>query len=163
MHHDSHIHTLTHDPTCTERSLLFRALRTHRRSRTRHRVSLPVERCTHRCSMSVPEARGGASPPSGSTSMVLRRRCRHGLAMLHISAQLHRQQLRPAVRHTADYCHHARYSCRCRWCHCVRPCSWPWSTSVRKSFALLHVQLHHARDRSSRSAGAVSRVVPHGG
>ena len=104
--------------------------------------------------MSVPEARGGASPPSGSTSMVLRRRCRHGLAMLHISAQLHRQQLRPAVRHTAEYCHHARYSCRCRWCHCVRPCSWPWSTSVRKSFALLHVQLHHARDRSSRSAGA---------
>ena len=113
--------------------------------------------------MSVPEARGGASPPSGSTSMVLRRRCRHGLAMLHISAQLHRQQLRPAVRHTAEYCHHARYSCRCRWCHCVRPCSWPWSTSVRKSFALLHVQLHHARDRSSRSAGAVSRVVPYGG
>ena len=53
--------------------------------------------------MSVPEARGGASPPSGSTSMVLRRRCRHGLAMLHISAQLHRQQLRPAVRHTAEY------------------------------------------------------------
>ena len=129
---------------------LFRALRTHRRSRTRHRVSLP-------------EARGGASPPSGSTSMVLRRRCRHGLAMLHISAQLHRQQLRPAVRHTAEHSHHARYSCRCRWCHCVRPCSWPWSTSVRKSFALLHVQLHHARDRSSRSAGAVSRVVPHGG
>ena len=113
--------------------------------------------------MSVPEARGGASPPSGSTSMVRRRRCRHGLAMLHISAQLHRQQLRPAVRHTAEHSHHARYSCRCRWCHCVRPCSWPWSTSVRKSFALLHVQLHHARDRSSRSAGAVSRVVPHGG
>ena len=64
--------------------------------------------------------------------------------------------------HTAEYCHHARYSCRCRWCHCVRPCSWPWSTSVRKSFALLHVQLHHARDRQA-GAGAVSRVVPHGG
>ena len=134
-----------------------------RRSRTRHRVSLPVERRTHRCSMSVPEARGGASPPSGSTSMVLRRRCRHGLAMLHISAQLLWQQLRPAVRHTDEHSHHARYSCRCRWCHCVRPCSWPWSTSVRKSFALLHVQLHHARDRSSRSAGAVSRVVPYHG
>ena len=113
--------------------------------------------------MSVPEARGGCQQCAGSTSMVLRQRCRHGLAMLHISAQLHRQQLRPAVRHTAEHSHHARYSCRCRWCHCVRPCSWPWSTSVRKSFALLHVQLHHARDRSSRSAGAVSRVVPHGG
>ena len=113
--------------------------------------------------MSVPEARECCHKCAGSTSMVLRRRCRHGLAMLHISAQLHRQQLRPAVRHTAEYCHHARYSCRCRWCHCVRPCSWPWSTSVRKSFALLHVQLHHARDRSSRSAGAVSRVVPYHG
>ena len=113
--------------------------------------------------MSVPEARECCHKCAGNTSMVLRRRCRHGLAMLHISAQLHRQQLRPAVRRTAEYCHHARYSCRCRWCHCVRPCSWPWSTSVRKSFALLHVQLHHARDRSSRSAGAVSRVVPYHG
>ena len=50
-------------------------------------------------SMSVPEARGGCQQCAGSTSMVRRRRCRHGLAMLHISAQLHRQQLRPAVRH----------------------------------------------------------------
>ena len=114
-------------------------------------------------SISVPEARECCHKCAGSTSMVRRRRCRHGLAMLHISAQLHRQQLRPAVRHTAEHSHHARYSCRCRWCHCVRPCSWPWSTSVRKSFALLHVQLHHARDRSSRSAGAVSRVVPYHG
>ncbi len=33
---------------------LFRALRTHRRSRTRHRVSLPVERHTQWVPVSVP-------------------------------------------------------------------------------------------------------------
>ena len=44
--------------------------------------------------MSVPEGRECCHKCAGSTSMVLRRRCRHGLAMLHISAQLHRQQLR---------------------------------------------------------------------
>ena len=33
---------------------LFRALRTHRRSRTRHRVSLPVERCTQWVPVSAP-------------------------------------------------------------------------------------------------------------
>ena len=37
--------------------------------------------------MSVPEARECCHKCAGSTSMVRRRRCRHGLAMLHISAQ----------------------------------------------------------------------------
>ena len=120
----------------TERSFPDFRVRHPRRSRTRHRVKLPVERHTQCIPLSVPFTRqpqrrsqracSYASPHSSSTFTTRQRRCRQGLTVMHIMAQLNRTSRRPAAKHTAEHTHHAQCPELCR-----RPrSSPPWTMQL---------------------------------